>query len=282
MALDPSSAQTFVAMGSPQEAIPPTLLLWGDNTPDNPNASMSFDVVISEGHDATAEVTEHTVEQGTDVVDHIRPNPKTLRLEVFVSNTPITVGPDRDILPFTIELGSPGDGTFFQGGVGALIQQGAQAIGLSGTNVGNTLGFTNPPPSKVTFQVLQFEGETDYVRNAFDQLDQLLNTGTLIQIFTPKRNYSNMVIKSLAMRRDKSTGTSGWITIDFKEIRMVASKIVDAPLPSVLRATPPNDKGKLDPKAASADDQGSITRRANDTGQKIDFVPHFSSLTGGL
>jgi hypothetical protein len=231
----------FGTQGSRPDPITPTLLVYGNVGVDPPDqtGSISFDVIVSEKHSRDCLVTEHTVEQGSAVVDHVRPNPQTLTLEVFVSNVPITTGTDRDFLPFTVDLGTPGDGTFFAGGTGALIQSGLQA-----------LGFAKPTPTSATVTVLQFQGEVDFVRAAFDQLTDLMNKAVLFQVYTPKANYDDMVLSGIQLHRDKGTGTSGFFTLDFKQIRIVSSKIVDAPLPSILRATPPNDKGKLDTKVA--------------------------------
>lgn len=49
-----------------------------------------LDLVVKEDHSLEAVITEHPVEQGSDVVDHIRPRPRTLMLSnAVVSNTPI-------------------------------------------------------------------------------------------------------------------------------------------------------------------------------------------------
>jgi hypothetical protein len=48
-----------------------------------------FDACLSENHTATAEVTKHFVEGGSVISDHVRVNPKSLQLEVFVTNTPL-------------------------------------------------------------------------------------------------------------------------------------------------------------------------------------------------
>ncbi len=202
-------------------------------------------------------VTEHTVEQGSAVVDHVRPNPQTLTLEVFVSNVPITAGADRDFLPFTLDLGTPGDGSFFAGGTGALIQSGLQA-----------LGFVKPAPTSATVTVLQFTGEVDFVRAALDQLTDLMERAILFQVYTPKANYDNMVLSGIEMHRDKGTGTSGYFTLNFKQIRIVASKIVDAPLPTILRATPAPDQGKKDTKVAD--------------GSKKSLLKHIGAAVGAV
>lgn len=51
--------------------------------------SIELDASISESHVGEVEVTEHPVEQGANVTDHVRPKPDTLTIEGFVSNTPL-------------------------------------------------------------------------------------------------------------------------------------------------------------------------------------------------
>jgi hypothetical protein len=52
-------------------------------------SALELDAVLSEQHDFESEVTEHPVESGANVSDHIRNKPATLKLECVVSNTPI-------------------------------------------------------------------------------------------------------------------------------------------------------------------------------------------------
>jgi hypothetical protein len=249
--------------GSPRNPVSPTLIVWGNVGVDPPDqtGSMGFDAVITEGHDRTAMVTEHTVEQGSAVVDHVRPNPQTLTLEVFISNVPITAGADRDFLPYTLDLGTPGDGSFFEGGTGALIQAGLQA-----------LGFSKGTPTQATVTVLQFTEEIDYVRSGLELLTNLLNTATLLQVFTPRANYENMVLSGVRLHRDKNTGTSGFFTLDFKQIRIVSSKIVAAPLPSIVRATPPVNKAKKDTVVADGPRDSLLSKAVTDGGATFNKV----------
>ena len=51
--------------------------------------TVTLDVSLSEAHSSTNEVTDHPVEQGVNIVDHVRPKPDILRLEGMVSNTPL-------------------------------------------------------------------------------------------------------------------------------------------------------------------------------------------------
>jgi len=50
---------------------------------------VQFDCSVSETHSDEATVTEHPVEEGTNISDHIRKGPASLELNGIVTNTPI-------------------------------------------------------------------------------------------------------------------------------------------------------------------------------------------------
>lgn len=59
-----------------------------------------MDLAISETHGFESEVTEHPVERGADMVDHVRARPIEIRLECIVSDTPIgAIATDPTRLP---------------------------------------------------------------------------------------------------------------------------------------------------------------------------------------
>lgn len=55
---------------------------------DSRQLVLTLDASLSESHSAEAEATDHPVEQGANITDHIRPKPQMLTIEGFVSNTP--------------------------------------------------------------------------------------------------------------------------------------------------------------------------------------------------
>ncbi len=57
--------------------------------------SITVDAVLSETHTLESETTDNPVEQGIDVTDHIRPRPRTLRMEGLISEVPVP-GPSID------------------------------------------------------------------------------------------------------------------------------------------------------------------------------------------
>ncbi len=50
---------------------------------------INFDASLREGHGRTAEVTEHPVEAGANISDHIRKLPDTLDIEAVISDHPL-------------------------------------------------------------------------------------------------------------------------------------------------------------------------------------------------
>ncbi|MCP4570119.1 MAG: hypothetical protein GY841_21265 [FCB group bacterium] len=51
--------------------------------------AVQFDAMVSENHQMSAEVTAHPVENGSDITDHIRVNPREIEIVGVISNTPV-------------------------------------------------------------------------------------------------------------------------------------------------------------------------------------------------
>lgn len=58
---------------------------------DSPTEVLELEATLEEGHTGVAETTDHPVEDGADITDHIRRKPDELSLKAQVSNHPILV-----------------------------------------------------------------------------------------------------------------------------------------------------------------------------------------------
>lgn len=58
---------------------------------DRATQFLELEATVRETHTASAQVTDHPVENSTDITDHIRRLPEELQLEGIVSDTPILV-----------------------------------------------------------------------------------------------------------------------------------------------------------------------------------------------
>lgn len=63
----------------------------GTKIGDTFNVLMEFDASVREQHSSELEVTDHPVEVGSDITDHVRLRPRTLDMQIVMSNFPIVV-----------------------------------------------------------------------------------------------------------------------------------------------------------------------------------------------
>jgi hypothetical protein len=76
----PSLIPNFLASGQTKiiEALEPTHVV-------------AFDALITDATDLSVTITDHPIEDGADVSDHVRDDPDQLRLDIIVSQTPANI-----------------------------------------------------------------------------------------------------------------------------------------------------------------------------------------------
>lgn len=175
--------------------------------------SIIVDATVRELHEASAEVTEHPIEVGANVSDHIRANLDSVTLDVVVSNEPIRQ-PESQM-----------DG----------VTSRQQGLEIRDPTTGIILAKAN---------VLVFDGDFDRVRTVYEELLRLRTTGTVVGILTSLREYSSMVIRRVAPIREAATGDSLRATVEARQIRIVSSEVVDVPEPEETRGDTNRNRGR--------------------------------------
>jgi hypothetical protein len=198
-------------------------LLWNNDT-----QTLRFDVVTAEGQIRSNLVTEHPVESGASITDHVRPNLNRVELETFVSNSPLN--DDRQqITPIPLQLPPEPMGFGLNYGVNAVGQ------------IVNKLIFGS---QQIVAKVLTFPGGAiDFVAETIQTLEALRSQGTLIKVVCPNAVYDNMIVESFEIHRSSTTGDSASFNVALREIRVVTSTITNAPTPTIPRAAQTVDKG---------------------------------------
>lgn len=213
---------------------------------------MTFDAVLQENFNRTADVTAFPVEHGSTITDHVQVNQWELTLEVHVSDTPIEVPRDHiDDVIYRLNA----DGTRVVDADGNYVV--ASRSSITGEKKDNTrnadgTGFldvldANPPPSPSfalqpspfgrtiqnvianrqgravkSAKVLMFEGgRVKRVVNVFDQLEKFLLNGELLEVHTKLRPFGNMVIRNIDASRDANSGSGMVFTIDMVQVTLV-------------------------------------------------------------
>ena len=226
----------------------------------NSQTPLYFDVVLTESPSFPTEITEHVVEDGADITDHVRVGLKSVALEVFVTNEPLNNLPQFGVDystsssgPFSIPSPSgqplliPGQ-PLLQGKEWVTLPLGVPIIGALYAHEGPTLiapdvGLGPSAPVQVNPNILTFPTQFDAVQGTHDLLDKLRTDVQLISIYGTKAIYDNMVIEHFSMTRSSETGSGATFSIQLKEIRKVASAIVTLPTPAKPRGSPPIAKG---------------------------------------
>lgn len=152
---------------------------------------LTVDATLQETHSAAAEVTEHPVEVGSDVTDHIRPKPVEVRIDGIVTNSPLP----RDLLRSAITASPLGP---------------AVALGEAAA--------------------LAIIGAAEFTKDAFNTLRKIRDNGQLVVLATPYQQYESMAMTDLQVVRAKDTGDALHFTATFRQIVTVdAAKTVTLP-----------------------------------------------------
>jgi hypothetical protein len=230
-----------------------------------------FDATMTEVHGLANDVTEHPVEDGPDITDHIRPQQDTFRMTAFVTNHPYrTVDQILADLPRQADLVWGAQ----TGSVKPLALEYTTSPFVPGLSnainaVGNALASGQGLQGQKTFltQTLQFDQQFDNVSEVYEALRTLKDDGTLVEIVTSIRSYEDMVVKEVVMDRDPQTGDGARFTIDFKQVRIVTTATVPAPkevsaqakVDKGMKGSKPNTPQKIVSFAAKGSNGAGIT-----------------------
>lgn len=180
-----------------------TLLTW-EAASNVAAGALELDATTLLGFETAAEVTEHPVETGPGVADHIRPLNGTLALEGVITDHPIALPATQmngaTLSPGTVDL--PGGGR-------ATVQR--------------------------------FSAPVDRVRVCDAVLQSLVDGGVLVTVTTGLRTTESLAIARHRAERNGETGESVKVVLEFKRVRLATT--ARAPVPLVRRAQVQLDRG---------------------------------------
>lgn len=160
---------------------------------------------VSRNNRSTTSPTDHPVEDGADISDHIRPELDTFSAECFVSNSLIE------------DESSNMDGA-------RVVQR---AVKL---------------PSGRDATVIDTDVEVDRVKSVYDELRTIQRTRKLVVIVTPLRRYQDMAITELGFPITNKSGVQ--FSLEAREVRLVQSETVDVPVPRDVRGAASANAGR--------------------------------------
>lgn len=177
------------------------LLQWtiGDQT-----TAVEIDVTPTRGYERTAEVTEHPVEDGSPIGDHIKLSNGVVTLEGIISNTPIRVPT-------------------------------GQAQGATRAPATITL------PNAGAATVMKWSGPFDRVRECDALFDALVTAKARVTLTTGLRFVENLILTRYKVDESRETTGSLAVTMELKQLRIATTQ--RAPVPAVRRLVTPASAG---------------------------------------
>lgn len=218
--------------------------------------SFFFELTRAETHTYEQDVTEHPVERGFNVTDHVRPVPVKVDIEVVQSQTPLYSDRiSQGAVPITVNTRaySPVNkklavDPYFPpalSGPANLVGAAVRGIGdaIFGPKVysADLLEGTDATAKHVAL-LDKHAAFYDYVGNAIKILDKLRDDSQLVTLVTSNKLYRNMVLVSNTWRREGPKGLVVF-SLSFRHIRIVDTKQGKVPKAAEVRAVPVKNKG---------------------------------------
>ena len=160
---------------------------------------ISADVVVEEIHEDHLEITDHPVENGTNITDHSFKRPIEVKVSYGWSESP------KGQLPWYANVGLTG----------------SAAAGLLPGFAAKAAGYLEAGAALNTFL-----NKKSQVEKYYQALQYLQETRALVTLWTGRRKYKNMLLKSLSTTVDYKSANSMVIDITARQIIMVTTDVV--------------------------------------------------------
>ncbi len=215
-----------------------------------------LDAAPEEVHRASATATENEVERGISVADHVRPDRRTLLLNVVISDTPIRPTSDLsgDVREKSIEM--PGR---------RVHTRGARQTGATTFDPAESEERAAP---SMKVQIYQPDSTPTRVQDSWSIVLYAMNRALLATVSTGLETYSSQVLIEAQVTRTAQDGS--WIRaqLTFVEIRTVSTERVTDPTPARPRDRRQVDRGSV----GTSEAEPEVARRASAAVQLWDWV----------
>lgn len=245
-----------------------SLISWEDE--NGTTQTLDVDVVMAATDRRTAKLTDHVVETGATITDHVIIQPEELTLELVVSQTPLKgkgfarqktaieyKGTKLTSKQYPLEIPP----SRFQPGGFFLVSAGAQAaigaiVGLLGGGVGAS-GMTGSEVQQTSgsgsIDVLQADQPVDRVSEAHDRLIEIMNGALPVTISFKGRLYNQYLLTEVELTQAAGSFGAGKFKVQARAFRTVTGTTVELPDPSDFRALANKAKGNKPAKGGTPD-----------------------------
>ena len=161
------------------------------------------------------EITDHPVEQGSSISDHAYKRPSELVVKAAWSNSPTKTGLSA-LANITLATAAAQANSTIKGAI-SLVSQVQGAVGLVGSLVSSNNGNSQDQMNAILTGLLKLQ-----------QADPTSKAIPLVTVYTARRSYENMVLKSISVENDWKTENALFATLTFKQIILVSVQVANA------------------------------------------------------
>lgn len=190
----------------------------GANTSSRSIGPIVANVTIEERHVDELDITDHPVERGATISDHAFKRPSEVVIRCAWSNSPSSPG--------TLSGGIAGAIGNKIAGILNNAVTGAASRTIGGSALGNlaVAEFGSLTALGAQFNTGRGKGTTS-VQDVYQQLLQLQRSAIPFSVYTGKRKYDNMLIKTLTVETDLKTENSLMATLVCREVIIVQTQV---------------------------------------------------------
>lgn len=164
--------------------------------------SLPFDLLIDESHEIDFDVSDHAVENGAVISDHISPRPRSVEVTGLFTNHP--VGESKAFDSYGVR------NTFTQ----KDMYDYSDSVELVDTK-------------KLRDDAGNFKAAPDNVTRRFDSLKSLAKSRSKVRIVTALEIYDEMVIESLSWNRGPEDGESIRFRLRLRQVRTATVSVTE-------------------------------------------------------
>ena len=276
----------------PTEAVAGSLFSWVDA--DGNTQTLDVDVVMSANDKRSMKMTDHVVEDGATITDHIVLLPEIISMDLLVTQTPFPTpsqaasalsltGSKQKLSEQKVELKIPPNN--FQPGGFLLLSQGARQavgavagalLGAAGLAPGNTLQGSKAEVqgTNLTAQVYQ-PADGDRVGAVHDKLIEIMVQALRVTVSFKGRLYIDYLLTEVELNQSFGHGK---FQVQARALHTVSGESVDLPDPADFRAIAKATKGNKNTKVPDPDPKKAMKSAAKHT---AGFINKVAGALGG-
>jgi hypothetical protein len=232
-----------------------SLFSWEDES--GTTQTLDVDVVMAAADKRTAKVTDHVVETGVVISDHVVIQPESLSMELLVTQTPFTgtqvsIGIDAPSsklvsknYPLDVRPSEFVPGGFFllTQGVQAVVASVANALlGAAGAGTQMKGSERQETSAKLTAQVIQGDN-ADRVADVHDKLIEILNGAMPVTVSFKGRLYVDYLLEEVELTHAAGKFGAGTFKVKARALNTVDAATAALPDPADFRAKAAVPKG---------------------------------------